>query len=917
MIDNTHKLNKQIAETMALCTVFLVCLLLLDFFSVFNFSERLMLAIPLIGFPVLLSPLVLCLLKVPDKFLKYYMSVALSILIGMFGCFNDIGIYITFILVPVASCLYFDWNYTLFCSIFSYIVMAAAVYFNSAGRLEITYLGWSHFETFSSYLIGFTLEYLIVVLFLTLIMKRARKMLDEQHQAYLKEKAQDARYQLLVEETSDVVFEYYPKEDRYVANRSIYQDGNEKNEAVEYNNFSDNIAAYPKLRELYERLIRGFDEDKFDEMEIDMSYDKSGKWKMLWYRIECFVVRDCDMPVSVIGKMHDITRIKQNQISMRRQRIENMYHNHDTKRKNSLFEQVMAESEFFEEDEYNRLAEGHSFLAEIMEDVKYSQNLVDGINDMLKKIGEFFGIDRICVVETDMASGSCLVDYQWNSREENCLKDYFPSMSIEQIKETTGIYDKNGYIEVNIDKNIYTPMGHSKEFIDSIVFDVILGNQIWIPMLANGKYTGAISFDRYDTTPYTAVEKFLMSEAVNYLTAHIIKINAENANMAKSDFLSTMSHEIRTPMNAIIGMTEVALREDMSESVKKSLSMVKSSAFGLLTLINDILDYSKIESGKFDIVPKSFYVLSILNDVKEITMARNNGKLDIEFEVPENIPAKMYGDYVRIKQVMINYCTNAIKYSDKGRVRVRVAVQKRDEKNAMLHFSVKDNGIGIKKEDLSKLFKAYTRLDAKINHHKEGTGLGLAISKQLIELMDGVVSVRSEYGKGSTFSFAVPIIIEDWTPAGRLEDYRYEGEDTEDKKVSVVVAPDAHILVVDDTKLNLLVAKALMEPTKIQIDTAEGGEEALRLIDKNDYDIVFMDHFMPGMDGVETTAHIRALDDEKKSKLPVIALTADAMKGVREVLISKGMSDFLTKPIIIGDLYKMLCKWLPEEKVLQ
>ena len=150
-----------------------------------------------------------------------------------------------------------------------------------------------------------------------------------------------------------------------------------------------------------------------------------------------------------------------------------------------------------------------------------------------------------------------------------------------------------------------------------------------------------------------------------------------------------------------------------------------------------------------------------------------------------------------------------------------------------------------------------------------------------------------------------------------MEDYRYEGEDAEDKKVSVVVAPDAHILVVDDTKLNLLVAKALMEPTKIQIDTAEGGEEALRLIDKNDYDIVFMDHFMPGMDGVETTAHIRALDDEKKSKLPVIALTADAMKGVREVLISKGMSDFLTKPIIIGDLYKMLCKWLPEEKVLQ
>ena len=435
-------------------------------------------------------------------------------------------------------------------------------------------------------------------------------------------------------------------------------------------------------------------------------------------------------------------------------------------------------------------------------------------------------------------------------------------------------------------------------------------------MLDNGKYIGAISFDRYDTTPYTAVEKFLISEAVNTLTAHILKINADNANRAKSDFLSTMSHEIRTPMNAIIGMTEVALREDMSESVKKSLSMVKSSAFSLLTLINDILDYSKIESGKFDIVPESFYVLSVLNDVKEITMARNKGKLDIEFEVPENIPAKMYGDFVRIKQVMINYCTNAIKYSDKGKVRVRVAVQKRDEKNAMLHFSVKDNGIGIKKEDLAKLFKAYTRLDSKINHHKEGTGLGLAISKQLIELMNGVVSVRSEYGKGSTFSFALPIIIEDWTPAGRLEDYQYEEENDEKaNEISVVTAPDAHILVVDDTKLNLVVAAALMEPTQMHIDMAESGEQALKMIDENDYDLIFMDHFMPGMDGVETTARIRDLSDENKRELPVIALTADAMKGVREELISKGMSDFLTKPIVIGDLYKMLRKWLPEEKI--
>lgn len=189
MIDNTHNLNRQIAVTMAICTTFLICLLLLDFFAVFNFSEELMFAISVIGIPTLISPLILCFFKVPDKFLKYYMSVAMSVLIGMFGCFNDIGIYITFVLVPVASCLYFDVYYTMFCSVFSYIVMVISVYLNSAGRLEITYLGWSHLETFSAYLIGFTLEYLVITLFLALLMKGANKILDEQHQVYLKEKA--------------------------------------------------------------------------------------------------------------------------------------------------------------------------------------------------------------------------------------------------------------------------------------------------------------------------------------------------------------------------------------------------------------------------------------------------------------------------------------------------------------------------------------------------------------------------------------------------------------------------------------------------------------------------------------------------------------------------------------------------------
>lgn len=372
-----------------------------------------------------------------------------------------------------------------------------------------------------------------------------------------------------------------------------------------------------------------------------------------------------------------------------------------------------------------------------------------------------------------------------------------------------------------------------------------------------------------------------------------------------------MSHEIRTPMNAIIGMTEVALREDMSESVKRNLRMVKSSAFGLLTLINDILDYSKIEAGRFEIVPEKFSLLSVLYDVIEMTKARNKGKLEIETVIPEQIPAKLYGDSVRIRQVMVNYCTNAIKYSDQGKVQICVDVQKEDEQHGKLYFVVKDQGIGIRKEDLPKLFQSYTRVDTTVNHHKEGTGLGLAISRQLMELMNGTVSVESEYGKGSTFSFTVPVEVVDWSPAGQLENFRYE----EEESVECVVAPKARVLIVDDTPLNLMVAEALLEPTQIQIDTAQSGLDALKQVEEKDFDLIFMDHFMPGMDGVETTLQIRALADERKNRIPVVALTADAMEGVREELLSKGMKDFLPKPIMIKDLYQILRKWLPQDKL--
>jgi len=661
-------------------------------------------------------------------------------------------------------------------------------------------------------------------------------------------------------------------------------------------------------------VVTGFLEEKYEVFESDMSYMVNGERVPLWFLVECFVVKDGDTPVSVIGKMHDITRAKVTQANFRRESLE--WIERDPRRKNSLYDQMVEESEHFTENDFDKLAEGHRFLAHVLEEAKYIDNLSGDISNILAQLGNYFSVDRICVIEADQSSQTCTATYQWNRSPENQLEDVFSNMGPEDVAITLDAYDKLGYFEINMSKKMIPIPNGSSSVEDENVYLVMLGNQIWIPMLSNGKYSGAISFDRTDTTPYTSVEKFLMSEAVNTLSNILSKISAENANRAKSDFLSTMSHEIRTPMNAIVGMTEVALREDMPESVKNNLMMVKSSAFGLLTLINDILDFSKIEAGRFEIVPENFSLISVLNDVKEMALARNKGKLDIVFNVPDNLPSKLYADSVRIKQVMVNYCTNAIKYSDKGSVIVSCNVEKTDEKNALLKFSLKDSGIGIKKEDLSKLFKSYTRVDTTVNHHKEGTGLGLVICKQLVELMGGTVNVESEYGKGSTFSFVIPLEVADWTAAGPFADFKYSETKEEDEE-NAVIAPKARVLIVDDNKVNLMVAKALMKTTQVRIDTADSGLEALAKIEQNDYDMIFMDHFMPEMDGVETTKRIRELPDEKYRTVPIIALTADAMSGVKEELLGNGMNDFLTKPIIVKDLYAVMRRWLSKEKTEQ
>lgn len=394
-----------------------------------------------------------------------------------------------------------------------------------------------------------------------------------------------------------------------------------------------------------------------------------------------------------------------------------------------------------------------------------------------------------------------------------------------------------------------------------------------------------------------------------------LKEMADAANKAKSNFLANISHEIRTPINTVLGMDEIILRETTETPTKGYAENIREAGTTLLSIVNDLLDFSKIECGKMEILPVEYEVANLLSEViNMIEIKAVNKQLEFIPVVSEDIPYLLFGDEIRIKQIIINLLTNAVKYTNEGSVVFKVNWKEAGDSSIDLIVSVTDTGIGIKEEDLEKIFVSFQRIEEERNRNIEGTGLGISITKQLLELMGSSLTVRSEYGVGSTFSFVLRQGIRDRKPIGKFrEKYTYKKEKYKQFRTTFV-APEARILVVDDNGMNLSVVEGLLKNTQAHVDTAGGGANALELCKENAYDIILMDHMMPYLDGIETLKKIRTMEASKNVDTPVIVLTANAVSGAREMYLKEGFVDYMSKPIQGKRLEEKILTYLPAEK---
>lgn len=408
-----------------------------------------------------------------------------------------------------------------------------------------------------------------------------------------------------------------------------------------------------------------------------------------------------------------------------------------------------------------------------------------------------------------------------------------------------------------------------------------------------------------------------------------LKKEADSASEAKTAFLANMSHEMRTPLNAIIGLAELSVREDSIDDIKKYVTQMKSSGQVLLDIISDVLDFSKVESGKLEIVPTEYELKDLVNTIVNMTNVRIDKKeIDFSVRINPQIPNLLLGDDVRIRQIFVNFLSNAAKYTERGYIKLEIGYEETAD-GIVLKCAVEDSGKGIKEDEIPNLFKVFSRVDLKSNRNIQGTGLGLAISAQLIELMNGTYSVTSEYGMGSRFSFNIPqkvisdkaigtgqttdILVKRYAPFELFAEVKDEEEivEVQEEKNSreeeiKSKCKGKSFMIVDDNAINIKVLAALLKLFDIEADSAMSGRDSIELMKSKKYDLIFMDHMMPGMDGIEAAKLMRDLPVSWAATVTIVACTANAVKGAEEMFRSNGMNDYICKPIIIEDLLAVL-----------
>ena len=500
----------------------------------------------------------------------------------------------------------------------------------------------------------------------------------------------------------------------------------------------------------------------------------------------------------------------------------------------------------------------------------------------------------------------------------------FGCETIEEFKELTG-YTFRGMvhpedfaeIQESIDEQIADE--DNEHNLDYVVYRIIRkdGEERWVDDYGRFTYLPGFGNVYYVFISDITETRIAQEQRERNEQLERLLLEAEQANKAKTAFLSNMSHEIRTPITAILGMNELIQRECNDPAILEYSENIRKAGTSLLRIISDILDFSKIEAGRMNLVIEPYSVKDLYADLYNLVQIRAEAKgIGLKFEVDPHLPIKLLGDEIRIKQVISNLLTNAIKYTERGYVKLIAYLESINDGIANIEVTVLDTGIGIREEEMARLFEAFDRLDAKRTRSIEGTGLGLAIAKQLLAQMDSKLEVESEYERGSRFSFFIKQKIVDEEPIGEVDFSQIEKELRNAQKMrSYFEAKDLKILVVDDTPMNLQVIKGLLKRTCMNIDTASSGTECLLKIEKGSYDMVFLDYRMPNMNGVETLEEIKKKFPDFYEKVPIISLTASAIAGDKEWLIASGFTDYLAKPVNIDEMENMLLKYLPKDAI--